>query len=451
MVVLRRLAERAVELRSTGVPRDVMDAAVRAVTDWVAAAVAGSVLPVAKVLRSALVRDTETGPARLVPDATPVPIRTAALINGAVSHAAEVDDIFRDGLYHPGSPTVAAALAAAEDSDADGEGLLRAVVIGYEIGDRIAAAIQPRHYENWHTTGTVGTIGAAAAAAEAFELDVNAFTHALALATTMAAGLQQSIRSDAMSKVLHAGHAADAGVLAAVAARAGMTGVPDVLEGPAGFGAAMADNPDWEMAVEAWGRPYGITVATVKNHSCCGHCFAAVDAVLALRPQLPPLPEIARIEVGTYRAALAVTDKSSPRTANEAKFSTPYCVAAALKLGSLRIRAFEEAALEDEEIRSLAARVRMSVDPDAEAAYPRQRSARVTVIAQDGRRFEHFRNTRKGDPDDPLSDAELQDKFVELVTPVLGSAATDRLLSTLWELPKLGRVRQLDWRGKEAP
>jgi 2-methylcitrate dehydratase PrpD len=105
--------------------------------------------------------------------------------------------------------------------------------------------------------------------------------------------------------------------------------------------------------------------------------------------------------------------------------------------------------LADEDIRALAERVRMKVDPGAEAAYPQQRCARVSVLTWDGRRFEHLRTTRKGDPDDPLSDAELQEKFVELVLPVLGPRSADKLLAAVWELPKLSDVRSLTWHGEE--
>ena len=138
-------------------------------------------------------------------------MRAAALINGAAAHTVEVDDIFRDGIYHPGAPTIPAALALAQARGASGEQFLRAVIVGYEISTRIGAAMGRAHYKYWHNTGTIGCFGACAAAAELLRLDAARFAHALATVTTFSAGLQQAFRMDSMSKPLHAGHAAEAG------------------------------------------------------------------------------------------------------------------------------------------------------------------------------------------------------------------------------------------------
>src|SRR5690606_9794116 len=133
---------------------------------------------------------------------------TAAWINGSVSHAVEFDDIFRDAIYHPGCPTIAAALAVAEHRGATGKQLLEAITIGYEISTRIGAAVQPSHYKYFHTTGTVGCFGGAAASAALLSDQAQVTAHALATSATFASGLQQAFRSDAMTKALHAGHAA---------------------------------------------------------------------------------------------------------------------------------------------------------------------------------------------------------------------------------------------------
>src|SRR5204863_5551221 len=102
-------------------------------------------------------------------------------------------------------------------------------------------------------------------------------------------------------------HAAEAGVTAALAAREGVTGSLDVLEGEAGFGRAMGDNPDWEKALAGLGRDFHIMRMTFKNHACCGHTFAAIDGALALKARLGVGPEgVERIDVRTYRAGVEV-------------------------------------------------------------------------------------------------------------------------------------------------
>src|SRR3546814_5730640 len=147
-------------------------------------------------------------------------------------------DVCSSDLYHPGCPVISAALAAAEATNASGKALLHAIVVGYEISTRVGAAIQPAHYKYFHTTGTVGCIGAAAAVAAIHAPgDAVVMQHAIATATTFASGLQQAFRSDAMTKALHAGHAAAVGIRSGMAAACGVTGVPDILEGEVGFGA----------------------------------------------------------------------------------------------------------------------------------------------------------------------------------------------------------------------
>ncbi|MEU1166263.1 MmgE/PrpD family protein [Streptomyces sp. NPDC005921] len=191
MTVVAQLAEFAVAQRAVPLAEDVRHAAVRAVVDWVSATVPGAETPAARGLAEALA--PAPGPARLIPSGRTADVRTAALLNGTAAHAAELDDIYRDAFYHPGAPTIAAAFAVGDRLDCSGGEFLRAVTIGYEIGARIALAVGAAHYRNWHTTGTVGTFGAAAAAAELLGLGPERFAGALALAATMAAGLQGNL------------------------------------------------------------------------------------------------------------------------------------------------------------------------------------------------------------------------------------------------------------------
>ncbi|WP_267422935.1 MmgE/PrpD family protein [Methylobacterium sp. GC_Met_2] len=429
--VIETLADYAASEGERSLPADVLHHAKRALIDWFAALLPGAQLPPATLLAAALADEFGTaGGAVVYGTGRRAPLRTAALINATASHSVEFDDIFRDAIYHPGCPVIGAALAAAQTVGADGAALLRAIVIGYEVSTRIGVAVQPSHYHYWHTTGTIGTFGAAAATASLLGLDAGRFAHALATAATMAAGLQQAFRSDAMSKPLHAGHAAEAGALAALAASRGVTGALDVLEGEAGFGAAMSRGAEWAHAVDELGRRYNICAMTFKNHGCCGHAFAAIDAALALRPDLD-LDAIAAITIGTYRTALDVTDRRTVATPFEGRFSTPFTVASALVHGSVRLDAVSPERLSDPRVQALMRRVTMVVDPESEAAFPARRSAVVTITLTDGRRLMQRQPTRKGDPDTPLTDDELADKFRELAVPAVGDAAAADLLAAL--------------------
>jgi 2-methylcitrate dehydratase PrpD len=265
----------------------------------------------------------------------------------------------------------------------------------------------------------------------ALGLERGRFAHALATVATFAAALQQAFRMDSMSKPLHAGRAAEAGVEAALMAREGVTGSLDILEGEAGFGRAMGDNPDWERAFATLGREFNVTRMTFKNHSCCGHTFAAIDGALALQKRLGVAArDISRVDVATYRAGLDVAHYENPRTPAEARFSMKYVVATALTHGNVRLAAFSEDRIQDRGTRDLMSRIHVSLAQDLDAAFPGQRAARVTINGE-----QWLQPTRVGDPDAPLSDAQLEDKYRELAAPVIGESEAEKLLERLWRLP----------------
>jgi 2-methylcitrate dehydratase PrpD len=421
MYAVERCAAWAEAFRAQPIPPEVLHHARRALIDWHAALLPGLAVAPATLLKKAFADEFGRGYPRAL-----------ALVNGAAAHTVEVDDIYRDGIYHPGAPTIAAALSFKKNDP------LRAIVVGYEISTRIGAAMGRAHYKYWHNTGTIGCFGACAAAAEILGLSRMQFAHALATVATFSAGLQQAFRMDSMSKPLHAGHAAEAGVTAALAAREGVIGSLDILEGEAGYGRAMGDGPDWEKAfatlpAEGAGRDFHITRMTFKNHACCGHTFAAIDGALALQKQMAvPAAQIEKVEVGTYRAGIEVAHYEKPATPAEARFSLKYVVATALTHGSVRLAAFLPERIADAATRSLMEKISVSLDPELDATFPRQRAARVAIEAR-GRRGQWLQPTRKGDPDAPLSDGELEDKFLELASPVVGAGKARQLLGELWQ------------------
>jgi 2-methylcitrate dehydratase PrpD len=373
------LAGHAAGRRTQALTPDLEHHARRALLDWFAATLPGCLRPPATLLARALAAERGPGRAICYVDGVPGPLRQAALINAVASHTVEFDDIYRDAGYHPGSPTIAAALAAAQSTGASMHDLLRAIVAGYEVGCRIGVAVQPSHYRYWHTTGTVGTFGAAAATAVLLGLDAVQTAHALATAATMAGGLQQAFRGEGMSKPMHPGHAAEAGALAAMAAGQGVTGALDVLDGPAGFAAATSeDTGKWDRALAGLGEGFAITAMTFKNHGCCGHVFAGLDAIAALRAEHGfAADDVALIHVGGYGPTKTVCDRPHAVTEQDARFSMQYCAAALLRLGGVRLAAFEPANLVRPDIRADMAKVSVSIDPELQDAYPGRRAAPV--------------------------------------------------------------------------
>lgn len=412
----------------------------RAVLDWYAATIPGAVQAPPVLLERVLADELDRGPSALVLGRRAT-TRAAAFLDGTAAHTVEVDDIFKEAIYHPGAPTIAAARAVAREVEASGLDFLRAITVGYEISTRIGAALGRAHYRYWHNTGTVGSFGAAAAAASLYRLDAKQFAHALATVATFAAGLQQAFRMDSMSKPMHAGRAAQSGVFAAQMAREGVTGSLDVLDGDEGMGRAMSDGPDWSAALHTLGHDFNIAQMTFKNHACCGHTFACIDGALHLRQEMAFDPgQIERIRIATYEPALSVAGNADPRTAAEARFSIAFVVATALIHGRVRLTAFSPERLTDPAIRSLMARIELSVDPRLDAAFPRKRSAEVTVLMRDGSMRSFLQTCRKGDPEAPLTDAELDDKFFELVPPVIGRRDAEQLRARIWSMENLPAV-----------
>ena len=428
------LAAHAATWRDRPLPPDLAHHARRALVDWFAALLPGATRAPASLMAPALAAERGEGGALCYTTGQRGAPRHAALLNATAAHTVEFDDIHRDSGLHPGAPTIAAALAVAQDQGLAMEDLLRAIIAGYEVGCRIALAVQPSHYRHWHTTGTVGTFGAAAAGALLLGADAAQMGNALATAATMASGLQQAFRGAGMSKPLHPGHAADAGLLAARIAMAGVTGAPDVLHGPVGFAAATSDSTgDWGKALAGLDRDFAIAAITFKNHGCCGHIFPALDGLAALRAAHGFGPDdVEGVHVGGYRATKELCDRPHAATEQEARFSVQYCVAALLHLGGVRLAAFTPDALANPALRAIMPRVSVSLAPDLADAYPRRRAAHLRVVLRDGRVLTHTQPNRKGDPEDPLSDAELSGKFHELVAPVLGGADATARLDGLW-------------------
>jgi 2-methylcitrate dehydratase PrpD len=222
-------------------------------------------------------------------------------------------------------------------------------------------------------------------------------------------------------------------------AAAGVTGADEMLEGPRGFGNAMSRDVDWETAFANLGDDHTITRMTQKNHCCCGHTFAAIDSVLALREQAElNLDTVQKIYIGSYGKAAEVCGNRDPQTAFEAKFSLAYVVAIAALKGSVRLAAFSDEWLQNEDVRKLMERIEITVDEKAEAVFPSFRSATVEIELADGKRINHHSPTRRGDPDSPLSDSEIEHKFKELTAPLMDADTQDAVISKIWALEQQG-------------
>ncbi|MEZ5582812.1 MAG: MmgE/PrpD family protein [Candidatus Competibacteraceae bacterium] len=328
-----------------------------------------------------------------------------AFLLGALTHILEVDDLHRASVVHSGCVVVPAAWTVAEREGATGRDLLIAVLRGFEAATRVGMAVGPAHYRVWHNTATCGPYGSAMAVGSLLKLDEAATVHALGNAGTQSSGLWQFLTTGAMTKHLHAGRAAEAGLLAADLARLGFTGPPAILEGEQGFFAATCPDADPQAVVREPDGPWQLLATSIKPWPSCRHTHPAIDAAQELRAQMPEWDAVRQIEVETYSAALDVCDRPAPQTDYEAKFSLHHCVAAALTRAEMDFAAFDAQARS--ELADLRARVRLCVAEPYASAYPHCWGSAVTIVCHNGTRLRAQRTHAKGDPEAALRRSEM--------------------------------------------
>lgn len=444
-----RYARFVAPLEWAQVPEHVRSIALELFADWFANAAAGAGSPLALALRALVSPHPGTGGAPLAGDLALVDPLGAALVNAAASHANEFDDSYRAGLYHPGAPVASAAFAAAFVDDAPGTRLLTALVAGYELTLRLAAAINPAHYKVWHTTGTVGAFGAAAAAASVLGLDVARAEGALGLAGTQAAGLWEVLPDAPVAKNLHPAKAAHAGLLAALLARGGVAGPSTILEGPRGFFAATVPAPvDPRRCVDGLGERWLTPETTFKAYPTCGHAMTSIEATLRLRGRADAAA-VEDVEVRTHPVSIAIAGEPFPADEASAKFSIPYCVAVALLDGRVGQAQFSAARIGDPAVHALLRRVRLVAD-ESLAVVEGQRPSRVTLTLAGGARLVEQADVRTGDPEQPMSAAQKRDKCLGLMETRWGARRARDAFDAISALPAEPGVRGWAQRLREA-
>lgn len=336
----------------------------------------------------------------------------AALLNGISAHVIELDDGHRIGMLHLGAPIISALLAVAEKERISTQDFLRGIVIGYEVAIRLACAVQPGcKLKGYHATGTCGTIGAAMGIATALHFDFEQMKSAFSAATTSAAGLLEMIEGDTEMKPYNAGRAAMDGVTAAYIGKARFKAPDDALGGKRGFLKVMTDEPKIEYLTDFNGDKYMIETIYIKPYAACRHCHPSIEAALNIRQQPGfNINEIESIQVDTYKLAVAGHDHTDIKGVNSAKMSIPYSLAVALYTGKGGLDEFTETNINNMEIQAITDKVTVSDVDELTSLCPQKRVAIVTVRTKSGD-FSERVDYPKGEPENPLSQQELEEKF----------------------------------------
>lgn len=395
------------------------------------------------------------GPCSVVGQRSSLSAPGAALVNGTAAHALDYDDNFHPMAGHATAVLAPSIFAVAEEQGACGHAVLDSYIVGLEVQARVGEAVNLVHYERgWHSTSTIGVFGAAAASARLLGLDRERVGAALSLAFSMAGG--SKLQFGTMAKPMHAGLAAQHGVMAAGLAACGVSAIAEPLDGTWGFRDlfAGAASPGFNqtsaegLAIERYGLK-------AKIHPCCASTHCAVDALLHLRREHGfSASGVERIEVLVNRMSYDNLMYANPHTELEARFSMQWCVALALLNGRLELADFDAAALRRAEVRAWLPRIAMThTEPGRE--HPLKDNGRepalVAVLLKDGRRLERYAQNPKGTLQEPLSTAELEAKFADCTQGRIASVRAARLRSLLNSLERLGEVRELMQLMRSAP
>jgi 2-methylcitrate dehydratase PrpD len=408
---------------SSTVPLGARERAATAVTDTIGVTLAGSREPAAAIA-FAMAADEGAGSCRVLGTPMTTSPDLAAFANGIAAHALDYDDMCFVSLAHPSCVLVPAILAAGEVVRADARTLLDAYVIGFEIECRLGIAMNPRHYHQrgWHCTSSIGTLGAAAAVARVLGLDSPATRHALGIAASSACGMKENMGS--MVKPLHAGLAARNGVMAARLAQRGFTAGPHAIDGPQGYLHVMdSEQPSLDAAVADLGARWEIneTGVTVKLYPSCAATHPPLDALTEIvRRERVSADQIASIDVEVDSMTPRLLIHPDPTTGLEAKFSMPFCAAAAVVYPRIGIETFAVDHIRNPSVQALMPHVTLRANGTFDAAAPLSQ-ARVTVRLHDGRAWTQHADGARGYPG-RLTVDELSAKFVDCASRALGSS-----------------------------
>ena len=333
--------------------------------------------------------------------------KTAALINGFNAHSLELDDGHRFAMIHLGAVIISAIEAASDDNIINKDNYLKGIIMGYEAACRLSISIQPSHKKKgYHTSGTCGTIGAAIGVACALNMNKNQMKRVISAAAGSAAGLLELQEQKSELKPFNIGRAAMDGLVSAYMGFAEYESPDDVLGGERGFATIFSD--DFSIENLFFETDYfEIERIYVKPYASCRHSHSAVEAAIAISKRVNA-DDIQSVFVETYGLGVKGHSHKFIQGVASAKLSTPYAVAAALIFGRADITLFEPL---DENIVRFSQKVEVVEDKLLSSECPQKRIAVVTVTLKDGKTITERVDYAKGEPENPISTEELNEKI----------------------------------------
>ena len=428
-MVTRGLAGWIAGLSGGDIPDAVRAEGVRTFVNWVGCALGGADHPSMEAALKALSPFSGPRSSSVLGRTEQLDAMNTALLNGISSHVLDYDDTHLKTIIHPAGPVASALLALAELRPMTGEDFLTALIVGIEVECRIGNSVYPSHYDRgWHITGTAGVFGAAAACGHAMRLDTEKQTWALSLAGTQSAGLREAFGT--MTKSFHPGAAAMNGLRAALLAEAGFDSAEAGIEGRRGWAAILSDEFDETEILGGLGESWEAALNSYKPYACGIVIHPTIDGCQQIRDEIgDKVREIAKVELRTHPLVLELTGKRTPRTGLEGKFSVFHSAACALLRGDGAPTAFTDEVVNLPEIVDLRGRVEAVSDPEVYEA-----SVDITLTFKDGSTLEKHVERAIGSRERPLTNDQLNEKFLTQASLVVGDAVAERSLKAAWAI-----------------
>ena len=442
------LAERALSVKTQSLSPEIIASAKIAMSDTIGVTLLGASSDTAEIARQATAITEQEGTATILGTTLRANQLDAAFANAVAGHAFDYDDFTELFGGHPSVPILPGLLAVGETTGATGIELIRAYIIGVELETRLALGVHFQHYEKgWHPTSTLGVFGAAAGCAYLLNLDTTQTAQAIAIAASNASGIKANFGT--MTKPLHIGQCARSGVLAAQLAAKGFTANPHALEAPQGFLDVYngPGNYSIERILDKWFDPPLVLSPGInlKQFPCCGSTHPAIFAAIRLRErQRLDHKRIRRIEILTHPRRLPHTNQPHPQTSLESKFSIQYCVARALVDGQVTLADFENAAWEQTNITRLLSITQVGEHSDMVKLESGTFGAQVNITLENQEQIsERIDHGGGRGPDNPMTDTERRNKFVDCASRTLPNAQVSRLFDTLEQLERVHSISKL--------
>jgi 2-methylcitrate dehydratase PrpD len=368
-------------------------------------------------VKAALAACDDDGPCTAIGHARTLSAAAAALVNGTAIHGEDFDDTFEGGPVHAGAVVVPAVLAACERHDLDGRAALLGIAVGVETMCRLSlVAPTLTHKAGFHPTAVFGAMGAAAGVGAALKLSPRQLVDALGTVGSMAGGIIEYLAEGAWTKRLHAGWAAQSGIRAALLGRAGFSGPRTVFEGVHGFfhGFAPTTKGDYDAVIGDFGTRWVTETLAFKPYPCGTMTHPYIDCARRLGTRIKPDDVVEMVcEVGegtVHRLWEPLAAKQRPNNGYAGKFSTPYCIAAGFVRGNVGLSDFSDAAVRDTAMLALAAKVRYQIDP--KNSYPKNFTGHIRATLRDGTAVEERQPHMRGGAQEPLTRADVEEKFL---------------------------------------